>query len=375
MAQIKKKWLKGVGQAGGLAELDANGVVPVAQLPAAVTGEAQAREDADALLSGRLDALELDPVTKTYVDQKDGDVLDDAKDYADQKISDLKGAVSVDFDTLKKIEDKINFITSNVDGAALDSLSEIVSAFQSADSTINGAITSLANSAAADVDAEESARIAADAQVLSDAKAYADGLEALDLRLDGSRAMTGGLQSKDVTPIANSTYKLGSSANNFLEAYVNTVYSGNLRKGSAGVLNIATQGSAGDIKIQANAGSAIDFSNSRMKNVPASQASTDAVNRGELDAALLGIVKAVWHKKKIVLTSTDLSNGYIDLDHTALANCIQVFVNRVAVHETDDYSISVVGGKTRLTFVGEIAVGGISQLEVDDVIRITYQYE
>lgn len=41
----------------------------------------------------------------------------------------------------------VDFITSNVDVAALDSLTEVVSAFQTADSSINGAITSLAASA------------------------------------------------------------------------------------------------------------------------------------------------------------------------------------------------------------------------------------
>lgn len=41
----------------------------------------------------------------------------------------------------------VDFITSNVDVAALDSLTEVVSAFQTADSSLNGAITSLAASA------------------------------------------------------------------------------------------------------------------------------------------------------------------------------------------------------------------------------------
>jgi len=45
------------------------------------------------------------------------------------------------------LQTQINNVLSNVDGAALDSLTEVVAAFQAADSTLNGAITSLATSA------------------------------------------------------------------------------------------------------------------------------------------------------------------------------------------------------------------------------------
>ena len=57
---------------------------------------------------------------------------------------------------------RIDNVLSNVDGAALDSLTEVVSAFQAADSNLNGAITSLASSASSDLAAETSAREAAD---------------------------------------------------------------------------------------------------------------------------------------------------------------------------------------------------------------------
>ena len=68
------------------------------------------------------------------------------------------------------LQTQINNILSNVDPAALDSLTEIVSAFQDADSNLNNAITNLSNSATtnlaavsatleAAIDAEEAARI------------------------------------------------------------------------------------------------------------------------------------------------------------------------------------------------------------------------
>jgi hypothetical protein len=60
------------------------------------------------------------------------------------------------------LQGQINNVLSNMDGAALDSLTEIVTAFQAADSSLNGAITSLSTGLSADIDAEEAARIAAD---------------------------------------------------------------------------------------------------------------------------------------------------------------------------------------------------------------------
>lgn len=46
---------------------------------------------------------------------------------------------------------RIDNALSNLDGSALDSLTEIVTAFQAADSTLNGAITTLANAAGSDL--------------------------------------------------------------------------------------------------------------------------------------------------------------------------------------------------------------------------------
>jgi hypothetical protein len=104
-----------------------------------------------------------------------------AEAYTDAAIAALKGSVSGSYDSLKKIEDKIEFIVQNTDPAALDSLAEIVTAFQGADGSINAAISALAASASADLDAEEAARIAADSAEAS-ARQSADA--ALDARID-----------------------------------------------------------------------------------------------------------------------------------------------------------------------------------------------
>jgi hypothetical protein len=66
------------------------------------------------------------------------------------------------------LQNQIDFITSNVDAAAIDSLTEIVSAFQSADGDINGAITALASTATSGLSTEVARATSAEASLLSD---------------------------------------------------------------------------------------------------------------------------------------------------------------------------------------------------------------
>lgn len=99
---------------------------------------------------------------KSYSDQNDQLILSQAQTYTDTAIAD--------------VDDRIDTIFSNTTTLALDSLTEIVSAFQTADNTLNGAITTLASGAEAAIEAEADARIAADEATLNSAKAYADSV-------------------------------------------------------------------------------------------------------------------------------------------------------------------------------------------------------
>lgn len=84
------------------------------------------------------------------------------------------------------LQDQINNVLSNIDPAAIDSFTEVVAAFQAADSDLNGAITSLANSASADLDAEEAARIAADAALQGEIDAEEVARAAADVTLQNN---------------------------------------------------------------------------------------------------------------------------------------------------------------------------------------------
>ena len=148
--------------------------------------------------------------------------------YTDAEIEALKGGVSPTYNTLKKIEDKIEFIVENTDPAALDSLAEIVSAFQAADGSIFAAINALAASAAANLHAEEAARIAAD-EAEAAARQAADEAEAaarsaadaaLQAEIDAIEASVAAFQ-----PAAPEVFSLSASdiANQYIELAVSAV--------------------------------------------------------------------------------------------------------------------------------------------------------
>lgn len=77
---------------------------------------------------------------------------------------------------------------------------------------------------------------------------------------------------------------------------------------------------------------------------------------------------------KKTLTNTDISNGYINLPHQAVeTNGMSAYVDRLAIHQGEDYTLSVVGGVTRITFAGDLVSPGNQQLQNGDSIYVRYQ--
>jgi len=81
------------------------------------------------------------------------------------------------------LQNQIDFITSNVDAAAIDSLTEIVSAFQSADGDINNAITTLADAAGANLSTEVARAESAEAVLTADLSSEVSNRESADTSL------------------------------------------------------------------------------------------------------------------------------------------------------------------------------------------------
>lgn len=124
-------------------------------------------------------------------------------------------------------------------------------------------------------------------------------------------------------------------------------------------------------KIQLD-GREIDVSSKQIKNLANGISSSDAINKGQLDSAIAAIPQITFNKETKTVDATILSNEYVDLAFEAKSNSIVMFVGRVAMIEGFDYSVSVVGGVSRITFLAPMLVPSPEALELGDVIHFTY---
>jgi predicted kinase len=86
------------------------------------------------------------------------------------------------------LDNKVSSILSNVDAASLDSFTEVVSAFQTADSNLNGAIISLGSSAGAGLATEKSRAEAAELVLTNGLASEASRAQAAELVLTNNLA-------------------------------------------------------------------------------------------------------------------------------------------------------------------------------------------
>ena len=108
----------------------------------------------------------------------------------------------------------------------------------------------------------------------------------------------------------------------------------------------------------------------RAEGVEASQATSLTLVSNRVD--VLESKPTVTFEKESFVAAAPLTD--ITLAHEAIEKSLVVFVGRLALHATDDYTVSIVAGKTKLTWAGDFAVGGIEAIEVGDVIKVCYSY-
>lgn len=145
----------------------------------------------------------------------------------------------------------------------------------------------------------------------------------------------------------------------------------NVNGGEIVLETAATSGTGVRGKIQLN-GREIDVTSKQIKNLADGTLSSDAVNKGQLDSAISAIPQITFNKESKTVDSTMLSNEYVDLSFEAKANSIVMFVGRLAMIEGFDYSVSVVSGVSRITFLSPMLVPSPEALELGDVIHFTY---
>lgn len=81
-------------------------------------------------------------------------------------------------------------------------------------------------------------------------------------------------------------------------------------------------------------------------------------------------------KESFTLGAGDITNQYVDLSKVAHQGSIMLVPQGGPTQkETDDYTLNYTGGassKTRLTFAGDLATGGASELVATDVLSVTF---
>lgn len=147
-----------------------------------------------------------------------------------------------------------------------------------------------------------------------------------------------------------------------------------------GSIELATEqtsgtGVRGIVKLD---GRHIDLSNKQIKNLADAIDDSDAVNKAQLDKEVsdlnerIDTISASSFGKGSVLVGAELA--YVDLDRE-YAVVLSVTVGRLAVHEGEDYTVSVFGGVTRLTWIGSLAnPDGEEKIETGDKIFYTGTY-
>lgn len=103
-------------------------------------------------------------------------------------------------------------------------------------------------------------------------------------------------------------------------------------------------------------------------NVAVSDTIQEAIQKveGKVDAVSVPTIS----REVITLIGADITNGYVDLAATPLANSILFDVAGAPSQiEGTDWSVST----NRVTFLGDLASGGNAALEAGDVLQVTYR--
>lgn len=81
-----------------------------------------------------------------------------------------------------------------------------------------------------------------------------------------------------------------------------------------------------------------------------------------------------WIKFKKALSAGDITNGYVDLAHVAVPGSLTANIDRLAIHEgvAEDFTLSTVGGVTRVTFVNSLVYPSQESLSLGDNVYFKF---
>ena len=355
------------GANSGLAELDSNGKVPTSQLPAIAISDTfvVASEAAMLALTAEVGdvAIRTDESKSYILAASPASTLGNWKELLSPEspvssVNGQTGAVSLDTDDISEGASNKYYSSSLFDsdfgGKDTDDLSEGATNKYYSSSLFNSDFS------AKDTDdlAEGSNLYYTQARFDSalGAKSTTDLAEGTNLYYTSARfdSAFGGKDTDDLSEGTSNLY--------YTEARFSSSLSGkdtdDLAEG--GNLYFTASRAKSAAVVDSTAGSETDQapSVSSMKSYVSSAVSAAAID---------------FHKEKITLLGTDISNQYVNLAFAIDEDSIVAFVARLGLHRGDDFTLSTVSGVTRLTFAGPSATGGNSALVAGDVLYFTYK--
>jgi hypothetical protein len=307
----------------------------------------------------------------------DAATLASANSYTDEQVAALVNSAPEVLDTLKELADAINgdenfastiagqigTVAANLaaeETRALAAEADLAADIAAETAARTAALSQVASAAQAAIQAETTTRMAADTALQGEIDAVEAGLaqEVLD------RAAA--VSTEEAARIAGDAGTL-SSANSYTDTEVAVVQSEVDAVEASLAAEIANRIADVDTEesraLAAEAGLAADILAEETRAV-AAEASL---------AADIAVLEARAHRKmKFVLSATDISNGYVTLGHEAMSKSTVASVGRLMIQEDDDYTVSVVGGVTRLTFIGSLVDPGNEKLAAGDVVFVKY---
>ena len=145
------------------------------------------------------------------------------------------------------------------------------------------------------------------------------------------------------------------------------VSGGNIELETAAVSGTGVRG-----KVQVKARE-LDMTSAKITNLADGTAPQDAVTKSQLDAAIGALPGGLSGKKEtFTLSAGDIANAYVDCAHLAAADTMLVMSGGVVHIEGESYTLSEVGGVTRITFIGDLVDPSPSKLEAGDKVHIQY---
>lgn len=335
-----------------------------------VDAEQSARESADSALDGRLDVIE---------GSGEGSIAkaeQDAKDYADAavaaeesaRIAAVSGEEAARMAADSGIQSELDATQSGaglgVDGSYTAPVGSqylgSATSLKDADSKLDAAIVAETNArttAVSNLEQSISDLDAAMTQGFDEAQAYTDSKVAA--LIDGAPALLDTL---------NELAAAIGDDENFASNIMTSVANEATARANADTAE-ATARAAADAELQSDIDAEVT---AREAAVSAEQSAREAADALESSTRIAELPRHA--KVRKTLTSTDIDNGYVDLDHVVLGSSTHVFIDRLACHETDDYTLSTVSGKTRVTF-SESFMSSEEGPGAGDLFRCGYMYK